>query len=67
MTEHEALRGVPGILRPSKEYFHGLWQKEGDQIVYYACVGTCTPFVEPLAVAVRGLKLEQFFIPLFDT
>jgi hypothetical protein len=35
MTEHEALRGVPGILRPSKEYFHGLGLKEGDQIVYY--------------------------------
>jgi hypothetical protein len=67
MTEHEDLRGVPGILRPSKEYFHGLEKKEGDQIVYYACVGTFTPFVGPLAVAVRGLKLEQFFVPLLDT
>lgn len=66
MTEHEALRDVPGILHPSKEYFQGLGRKEGDQIVYYGCVGICTPFVELLAVAVRGLRFEQVFVPLLD-
>jgi len=66
MTEHEALRGVPGILHPSREYFQGLGLKEGDQIVYYGCVGIYTPFVELLAIAVRGLRFEQVFVPLLD-
>lgn len=66
MTQTETLRGVPGILRPFKEGLTALGIKEGDQIVYYGCVGTCTPFVELLAVAVRGLKLEQVFVPLLD-
>jgi hypothetical protein len=66
MTEHETLRGIPGILRPFKEYIKGLNLSEGDLIVYYGCVGTCTPFVELLAVAIRGLHLRQAFVPLLD-
>ena len=38
----------------------------GDQVVYYGCVGTCTPFVELLAIAVRGLHYEQVFVPYLD-
>jgi len=65
MTD-EHFRGITGLLRPFKEYVQGLGIKEGDQIVYYGCVGTCTPFVELLAVAVRGLHAEQVFVPLLD-
>jgi hypothetical protein len=66
MTDTETLRGVPGLLRPFKEYLQKIGLKPGDQVVYYGCVGTCTPFVELLAVAVRGLQLQQVFVPLLD-
>jgi len=66
MTEHESLRGIPGILRPYKEYIQSLNLAESDQVVYYGCVGTCTPFVELLAVAIRGLHIRQAFVPLLD-
>jgi hypothetical protein len=66
MTDTETLRGVPGILRPFKEYLQKIGLAAGDQVVYYGCVGTCTPFVELLAIAVRGLQLQQVFVPLLD-
>jgi hypothetical protein len=66
MTVVEPPRGITGILRPFKEYLQEQGLKPGDQVVYYGCVGTCTPFVELLAVAVRGLHLEQVFVPLLD-
>ena len=66
MTQAETFHGVPGILRPFKEYIEKMGLKKGDQIVYYGCVGTCTPFVELLAIAVRGLHPEQVFVPLLD-
>jgi hypothetical protein len=66
MTRKEIYKSVPGILRPFKEYLQTLGLKDGDQIVYYGCVGTCTPFVELLAIAIRGLRIEQVFVPLLD-
>ncbi len=66
MAQKEVYKSVPGILRPFKEYCQKIGLAEGDQITYYGCVGTCTPFVELLAVAIRGLKAEQVFIPLLD-
>ena len=66
MAEKEALRGVTGIIRPFKEYMISLGLEKGDQVVYYGCVGTCTPFVELLAVGIRGLHLSQVFVPLLD-
>jgi len=66
MAEKEALRGVTGIIRPFKEYMTSLGLAKGDQVVYYGCVGTCTPFVELLAVGIRGLHLNQVFVPLLD-
>ncbi|MFA4860353.1 DUF2124 domain-containing protein [Methanoregula sp.] len=66
MTSPSPLTGVTGILRPFKEYLQSLGLSPGDQIVYYGCVGTCTPFVELLAIAVRGLHLEQVYVPLLD-
>jgi len=66
MAQKEVYKSVPGILRPFKEYCQSIGITEGDQIAYYGCVGTCTPFVELLAVAIRGLKTEQVFVPVLD-
>jgi len=66
MTTTEIFTGVTGILRPFREYVQGLHLQPGDQIVYYGCVGTCTPFAELLAIAVRGLHYEQVFVPYLD-
>jgi len=66
MAVTEVFHGVSGILRPFREYITGLNLSPGDQIVYYGCVGTCTPFVELLAIAIRGNKADQIFVPLLD-
>ncbi|MBN1432729.1 MAG: DUF2124 domain-containing protein [Methanomicrobiaceae archaeon] len=66
MEKVESLRGVPGMLRPFKEYVASLNLKEKDQIVFYGCPGTCTPFVELLGYAIRDLKNEIVFVPFLD-
>ncbi len=54
------------MLRPFKEYLEKNGLSAGDQIVYYGVPGTCTPFVELLGFAVRGMNLEQVFVPHVD-
>ncbi len=66
MTQKETFHGVPGILRPFKDFVEAKGLKKGDQIVYYGVPGTCTPFIELLAFAVRSLELEQVFVPFVD-
>ncbi len=66
MTTKEVFHGVPGILRPFKDYIEKNGLKKGDQVVYYGVPGTCTPFVELLGFAIRALELEQVFVPLLD-
>jgi len=66
MTTKEVFHGVPGILRPFKEFVEAKGLKKGDQIVYYGVPGTCTPFVELLGFAIRSLGLEQVFVPVVD-
>jgi len=66
MTTKEVFHGVPGILRPFKEFMEKNSIKKGDQVAYYGVPGTCTPFVELLAFAVRSLEPEQVFIPYVD-
>ncbi len=66
MTSKEVFHGVPGILRPFKEFIEKNGLKKGDQLVYYGVPGTCTPFVELLGFAVRSLELDQVFVPLVD-
>jgi hypothetical protein len=63
MKQKEVFSGVPGMLRPFKEYLEKGGLKAGDQVVYYGCPGTCTPFVELLGFAVRALDLDQIFVP----
>ena len=66
MATKEFFHGVPGILRPFKEFIAAKGLKKGDQIIYYGVPGTCTPFVELLAFAVRSLELQQVFVPFVD-
>jgi len=66
MATKEVFHGVPGILRPFKEFIEKTGLKKGDQIVYYGVPGTCTPFVELLAFAVRSLEPGQVFVPFVD-
>ena len=63
MSTPQNLKGVPGILRPFKEYLESRGLAKGDQIAYYGVPGTCTPFIELLAFATRGLGLEQVYVP----
>jgi hypothetical protein len=66
MKQHEVFESVPGILRPFKAYIDGLKLGNGDQIVYYGCPGTCTPFIELLGFAIRSCPATQVFVPLTD-
>jgi hypothetical protein len=66
MAIKETFHGVSGILRPFKDFVEAKGLKKGDQIVYYGVPGTCTPFVELLAFAVRSLEMEQIFVPFVD-
>jgi len=66
MIRKETYTSIPGILRPYKEFLQSLKITDGDQVAYYGCAGTCTPFVELLAIAIRGLHAEQVFVPLLD-
>lgn len=62
----EKLTSVPGMLRPFKKFIVESGLSDGDQIVYYGCPGTCTPFIELLAFAIRDLPFTQIFVPMLD-
>ena len=66
MEPKEELSGVPGMLRPFKAYLKEVGLAPGDQVTYYGCPGTCTPFIELLGFAVRDLSLEQVYVPYVD-
>ncbi|NYT05557.1 MAG: DUF2124 domain-containing protein [Methanomicrobiales archaeon] len=66
MRKTAELSGVPGMLRPFKAFITEAGLNDGDQIVYYGCPGTCTPFIELLAYAIRDLPFTQVFVPLLD-
>jgi hypothetical protein len=66
MASKEVFHGVPGILRPFREFIEKRGLKKGDQIVYYGVPGTCVPFIELLAFSVRSLEPEQIFVPYVD-
>jgi hypothetical protein len=66
MKQKEVFHGVPGMLRPFKDYIEKRGLTAGDQIVFYGCPGTCTPFVELLGFAIRGLQLSQIFVPFVE-
>ncbi|NLA37788.1 MAG: DUF2124 domain-containing protein [Methanomicrobiales archaeon] len=66
MELKEELSGVSGMLRPFKAYLRETGLGAGDQVVYYGCPGTCTPFIELLGFAVRDLSIEQVYVPFVD-
>lgn len=66
MEKIKTLSGVPGMLRPFKHYLAGTGLPEGARIVYCGVPGTCTPFIELLAFAVRDLPFEHVFVPYLD-
>ncbi len=66
MEQRAVLKGVPGILRPFREFIEGLGLASGEQVVYCGVPGTCTPFVELLAFAIRSLPVAQVFVPGVD-
>lgn len=61
--EQTTLKGVPGILRPFKEYIEKWSLPAGSEIVFYGVPGTCTPFVELLCFALRSLPCKFIFVP----
>ena len=66
MKQHEVFESVPGILRPFKAYIDGLKLGDTDQVAYFGCPGTCTPFIELLGFAIRSCLATQVFVPLTD-
>jgi hypothetical protein len=66
MELKEQLTSVPGMLRPFKKYLMEAGLNDGDQVVFYGCPGTCTPFIELLGFAVRDLPFELVFVPFID-
>jgi hypothetical protein len=66
MELKEQLTSVPGMLRPFKKYLMEAELDAGDQVVFYGCPGTCTPFIELLGFAVRDLPFELVFVPFID-
>ncbi len=66
MKETESIKGVPGILRPFKKYIEEKKIPAGRQIVFYGCPGTCLPFVELIAYAIRDLPAEIVFVPFLE-
>lgn len=59
-------QGIPGILRPFKEYLEAWSLPTGAEVVFYGVPGTCTPFVELLCYAVRSLPCKFLFIPYLN-
>jgi len=66
MIHTATFRGVPGMLRPYREFIEEERLQAGDQVLYYGVPGTCTPFVELLAYTLRSLEFDQVFVPLLD-
>ena len=66
MEKVNSLSGVPGMLRPFKEFVVSQNPAPNDQIVFYGCPGTCTPFIELLGYAIRDIQAEIVFVPFLN-
>ena len=66
MELQETGSGIAGMLRPFKKYMVKSGIADTDQVVFYGCPGTCTPFIELLTYAVRDLPFEFIFVPRLD-
>ncbi|HWQ64150.1 MAG TPA: DUF2124 family protein, partial [Methanospirillum sp.] len=61
--KNSTLQGIPGMLRPFKEYLETWSLPEGAEVVFFGVPGTCTPFVELLCYAARSLPCTFLFAP----
>jgi hypothetical protein len=59
-------RGIPGILRPFKEFIENCDLPPGSEILFYGVPGTCSPFVELLCFSIRSLPYRCIFVPYVD-
>lgn len=66
MEVKETLKGVPGLLRPFKKFLEDENLSENSQIVFYGCPGTCLPFIELIAYAIRSLPVKCIFVPFLE-
>ena len=62
----ESDKSLAGILRPFKKFMVQSGIMDTDQVVFYGCPGTCTPFVELLCYAARDLPFTYVFVPRLD-
>ncbi|MDD1729129.1 MAG: DUF2124 domain-containing protein [Methanospirillum sp.] len=63
---HTSYQGIPGMLRPFKEYLEQKALPSGAEVVFCGVPGTCTPFVELLCYAARSLSCTFIFVPFLD-
>ncbi|KAF1075749.1 DUF2124 family protein [Methanogenium sp. MK-MG] len=66
MELQESGSGLAGMLRPFKKFMVESGIMDTDQVVFYGCPGTCTPFIELLTYAARDLPFEYIFVPRLD-
>jgi hypothetical protein len=66
MELQESGSGLAGMLRPFKKFMVESGIMDTDQVAFYGCPGTCTPFIELLTYAVRDLPFEFIFVPRLD-
>ena len=59
-------QGVPGIVRPFKEYLEAWKFTAENEVVFYGTPGTCNPFIELLCDAVRLLPCTFLFVPFLN-
>lgn len=67
MKKIDSQKGISGLLRPYRQFISDAGLNKGDQIIYFGCPGTCTPFIELLAYAIRDMGFEHLFVPMLDT
>jgi len=67
MKKIDSQKGISGLLRPFRQFISDAGLNKGDQVIYFGCPGTCTPFIELLAYAVRDMGLEHLYVPMLDT
>lgn len=66
MAEYKVLetsKGLSNWLKIFKSTMASLSVEKGSKIVYVGCKGTCVPFIELLAFAVRDFHAEQMLVP----
>jgi len=66
MELKEELTGLAGMLRPFKKFLKAAGLNEDDQVIFYGCPGTCTPFIELLSYTARDMPLKFIYVPLLD-